>query len=136
MLTGGEMIAGGARSKGQGGEREFCKILTEALRLPAPLSRNIDQTRIGGADIVELMPFAIEVKRQQVLHIPAWLDQAERQTTKRNPIPVLAYRQNGYKWTIMVKLGLVGKKRFKGISGNWCTINLETFVAIAKIIRG
>lgn len=129
------LTPGGSRTKGQGGERELCKLLSQLLKLEKPLERNVDQTRIGGADIVDLKPFAIEVKRQQTLQINTWLAQAVSQATKRNPIPVLVYRKNGGKWTVMLPAGVAFKKRFTGAQKEWLTMSLEAFVTIAKVLK-
>lgn len=126
------------RSKGQVGEREFCEKLSTGLGLLRCLRRNLDQVRLGGADIVELAPFAIEVKRQQALSINTWWKQALSQTTARNPIPVLAWRKNGMQWTIRMRMSdLVGKKLRKSIPSDqaiaYCDMHLDTFIAIAKL---
>ncbi len=50
------------RRKGAAGEREVLKLLGDELGVL--LSRNLQQTREGGADCIALKGFAIEVKRQ------------------------------------------------------------------------
>ena len=121
------------RSKGQTGERELCLVLSKELGLAKPLQRNIDQVRDGGADIMELPPFAIEVKRQQNLSINTWLKQAVSQVTPRNPIPVLAYRQNNKKWTFMIPFGAVVKKKLrKKVQKEWISMGIGGFIAICS----
>jgi hypothetical protein len=128
------MIAGGHRTKGHGGERELCKELAFLLNLKTPLERNVDQVRDGGADIITLRPFAIEVKRQEALHINAWVEQAKSQVTRKNPIPVLFYRQNNRQWHIMLPINVVARKEFRSINDHWVTINMATFITIAKAL--
>lgn len=128
------MIAGGHRTKGHGGERELCKELTFLLKRQVPLERNVDQVRDGGADIINLRPFAIEVKRQESLNIKAWLKQAKSQATKKNPIPVLFYRQNNRQWHVMLDINVVARKEFRSIKDHWVTIDMGTFVMIAKAL--
>ncbi len=141
------------RSKGQVGERELCMLLSKGLGADFPgvgsgvgessvgLVRNIDQVRDGGADIMQLVPFAIEVKRGEQLLINKWLVQAARQVTAVNYIPVLAYRQNRRKWVFMLPFVAVAKKRFTGKKmkkivrkneGFWISVDLNGFLAIVK----
>ena len=121
----------GRRAKGHNGELQFAKLLTTSLKLKKPLTRNIDQVRFGGADIMSLEPFAIEVKRCQTFNFPAWHKQAENQTTLANPVPVLAYRRNNQKWRINMRSKDLLKKRLIK-KDEWITITLEQFLKIAK----
>jgi|LGVF01.1.fsa_nt_gb Holliday junction resolvase len=123
----------GVRSKGHSGEREFCKLITTGLGLQDELSRNIDQVKFGGADIVGLRPFAIEVKRQEQQTINTWWRQAKSQVTDRNPIPVLAYRKNHQKWQIMMPLkALTKKKKYKLGRDDTVTMSPEVFLAVIR----
>jgi len=125
------------RNKGQSGERELCLVLSKELGLRELLTRNIDQVRDGGADIMGLPPFAIEVKRQQSLNINAWLKQAVSQVTPKNPIPVLAYRQNNRKWTFMIPFGVVAKKKLrKKVGQEWISMGIGAFIAICSLKYG
>lgn len=93
------------RSKGQRGERETIKLLSDwarpvtmAVGMPEiELTRNLVQTRGGGYDIVGLEWLALEVKRQETLSLGPWWKQTLRQTGP-DQIPLLMYRQNHGKW--------------------------------------
>lgn len=121
------------RGKGSAGEREICDILSARLNLKTKLTRNLEQTRYGGADIMTLKPFAIEVKRQQNLQINDWLRQAVSQVTKKNHIPVLIYRQNKQKWAVMIPFNTVANKKLGKVhSDHFVTISLDLFVEVCK----
>jgi hypothetical protein len=124
----------GVRGKGHAGEREICAILTKQLNLEEPLSRNIDQVKYGGADIVGLEPFAIEVKRQEQQALNTWWVQARSQVTKRNPIPVLIYRKNHQPWRVVMACRDVFKKKHKVTKADYITMEFQTFVQVAKSI--
>jgi hypothetical protein len=85
-----------SRRKGQAGEREALKLL--GLELGEMLTRNLQQTREGGADCLCVKGWAIEVKRQESLSRPAWWRQACEQAAKENAEPMLLYRRNHGKW--------------------------------------
>ena len=88
------------RTKGAAGEREFAKLIGEYLNIEC--RRNLEQTRSGGADLLGVGPWAIEVKRQERLCIPAWWEQACDQAG--DAWPALAYRQSRQPWTVVVPL--------------------------------
>jgi hypothetical protein len=116
------MLSGkSCRRKGQSGEREFISLLQDRLELD--LSRNLDQTRDGGYDILGIPQLAIEVKRQENLSIPSWWSQAAKQANK-DQYPVLAYRQSRKPWTIIVPAKFVNSK----LSNNsLVTIDIDLF---------
>lgn len=93
-------------AKGQRGERELCSLLSEKLGID--LAWNLGQSRSGGADI-ELPGYAIEVKRGERL-LSKWIDQAIRQAGN-DRIPVLAWRQNGKPWRVLILTDLDGLAR-------------------------
>ena len=95
------MKPGGARQKGQDGEREVIKLLKECCGESAEMKRNLAQTREGGYDIVGFDWLAIEVKRQETLDVEAWWKQTLRQAGAEK-IPVLIYRQNRKGWNVMM----------------------------------
>lgn len=98
------------RTKGQNGEREAIRLfelwaspVTTALALSElKLSRNLDQTRIGGYDVLGLDWMALEVKRQEKLSIPMWWRQCCSQADA-SQVPVLAYRQNRGPWRFRLR---------------------------------
>lgn len=95
----------GSRMKGQEGEREFCKVLEKLFSFDGKITRNLEQTRQGGADITMFPMLSIEVKRQESLDVSNWWKQAVTQSKEmENKIPVLAFRQNRRKWRVLMPL--------------------------------
>lgn len=89
-----------SRDKGARGEREFLKALGDELG--EALTRNLEQTRNGGADCLKVKGWAIEVKRREALSRPAWWRQACEQAESAGGQPMLAYRRNREPWRVMV----------------------------------
>ena len=129
-----------ARSKGQRGEREIIDLLQPHInevsaynQVPPPfLQRNQMQSHQGGYDIVGLPMFAFEVKRvenETPGAIAGWWAQCVRQA-KAGEEPVLFYRRNGGKWTVMLftRLDLDEKRRYKVPS----KIAIEHFIFYMK----
>jgi hypothetical protein len=113
------MKPGGARQKGQEGEREVIKLLSECCGEDITLKRNLMQSMEGGYDIVGLDWLALEVKRQETLDIENWWKQTLRQAGDTR-IPVLLYRQNRKQWYV-VMWGQIGQMRCR------VTVNMLTF---------
>lgn len=90
------------RRKGANGEREFINMLRDDFGIEA--TRNLDQTREGGADIVGVGEWAIEVKRAKEPKINTWWAQACEQAEKINKIPALAYRLDHQAWRVIFPL--------------------------------
>lgn len=90
----------GKRAKGAGGERELASILSD--QLGQAVNRNLGQARDGGDDIT-IQQFRIEVKRHERLQVMAWCAQVEK-TCGAGDIPVVAFRQNGEDWRVVLKL--------------------------------
>ena len=61
------------RNKGAQAERELFALLTDGLGLN--ITRNLVQTRAGGADTIDIPGVALEVKRHEVLQIGSWWEQ-------------------------------------------------------------
>lgn len=93
-----------SRNKGARGEREFLAKLGEELG--EALTRNLQQTREGGADCVVVHGWAIEIKRQERLSRGAWWRQAVKQAEKLGVQPMLAYRRNGEPWRVWIREGV------------------------------
>lgn len=105
-----------SRGKGQRGEREVVKLLTQWYNdiclekgLPpvttktSPFQRNQNQTATGGSDVSNLFGLDIEVKRQETLNINQWWEQVNQAASDSGGnCPILMYRQNGNKnsWKI------------------------------------
>jgi hypothetical protein len=86
--------------KGKRGEREVLKLLSDELGII--LTRNLEQTRNGGADCVLLKGFALEVKYCKKLSRPTWWRQACKQAEALGVQPILAYRRNREPWSFWV----------------------------------
>jgi len=96
------MNGAGRRSKGAAAERELAKLLGE--QLASEVTRNLEQTRSGGHDLIGIPGWAIEVKRQESLSLSAWWEQAHKQAENANLCPALAYRQNRKPWRFVVQI--------------------------------
>ena len=90
------------RSKGQRGERELFGLLSDELGFI--VERNIDQTRNGGADCIQVPGWALECKRCETLNINVWWAQAARQADELNRMPMLLYRQSRKPWRAVIEL--------------------------------
>jgi hypothetical protein len=91
----------GARAKGARGEREVCQLIAGITG--DDVSRNIGQSRDGGHD-VDWGPFAIEVKSQQTVSMPAWQSQVIRSVKGTDKIPTVAWRRKSEEWWIALPM--------------------------------
>jgi len=91
-----------SRTKGAQAERELAGMLRSEL---GDVTRNLNQTRDGGCDLLGVGPFALEVKRQEKLELRAWWQQACDQADRERLIPALAYRQSYRPWQFVVPAG-------------------------------
>jgi hypothetical protein len=89
-----------SRDKGARAEREALRELGD--RLGEMLTRNLTQTREGGADCLCVRGWAIEVKRVERLSRPTWWRQACDQAARLGVEPILLYRRNREQWTAWV----------------------------------
>lgn len=87
------------RTKGQVGEREFAKLIFTNLGIEC--KRRVEQTRDSGHDL-DLMDYAIEVKRAKKKNISGWWKQTVENAIAVNKIPILAYRLDNQKWEIVM----------------------------------
>jgi hypothetical protein len=91
-----------SRNKGQVGERELCKLLSDELGVL--VTRNVDQARKGGADCLELQGFTVEIKRQERLARPTWWAQAVRQAEAHGTgEPIVFYRRSREPWQALIR---------------------------------
>jgi hypothetical protein len=103
------------RTKGADGERQVYKMLNDiivkvmsAMAFPAEdiekartmVQRNQNQSAVGGCDLTNTFGIAIEVKRQEVLSIPAWWRQVCTAAERNNELPLLIFRQNNKPWRV------------------------------------
>lgn len=97
-----------SRAKGKAGERELIGELKKLLppEMTSELTRNLDQTRDGGHDILGLGDWALEVKRYAEV-LPADLErfwsQATEQARKDGKRAALAFRQDRRPWRVVIK---------------------------------
>lgn len=111
------------RNKGAAGERELAKLLSE--RLDIECYRNLEQSRCGGADLLDVGPWAIEVKRHERLAISTWWGQACQQA--KDLWPALAYRQSRQPWTVLVPLAVLVGERGDFVTGHRAALSLDGF---------
>ena len=98
------------RAKGASGEREFCKWMENNLKLDHRPTRNLEQVRGGGSDIIDVYPFCVEVKRREVLDLQSWWIQVKHDAKKLgdDAIPIVAFRQNRKPWEFLISSGYIG----------------------------
>lgn len=127
-----------SRAKGKSGERELIGELKALLppEMTSELTRNLDQTRDGGHDILGLDGWALEVKRYaQVL--PADLARFWQQTTTQarnnGSLPALCFREDRRAWRALVRmsdvLGWDTEEEFDDYSLT-CEMSLELFAIL------
>ncbi len=98
------------RTKGAKGELEFCKWLYTNYNIPMP-TRNLEQVRSGGSDIIDVEPFYFEIKRCEKLELYSWWLQVTRAVNKtciENIVPVVAFRQNRKDWEFLIPATEIG----------------------------
>lgn len=100
------------RTKGAGGERELCALLSDAFG--EKITRRLGQARDRGHDI-DLDPFLIECKRRarigllyewmaQVAHSVAFTKPAKEGDKYWPRCPVVMLRADGKDWLVVMKL--------------------------------
>lgn len=124
-----------SRNKGQRGEREFIKMMQDAVDdvfRDSPdrfeLKRNLFQTREGGDDVAgmpeEFDFVSVEIKFQEQLHLNKWWEQAVRQAGGTK-IPVLAFRQSRQKWKVML---------FTSSNDPYAPVNFESVISVEQFL--
>ena len=102
-----------SRAKGKAGERELIGELKKLLpsEMTSELTRNLDQTRDGGHDILGLDGWALEVKRYAEV-LPADLarfwDQTTEQARNNEARPALCFRQDRRPWRTVIRISDAG----------------------------
>ena len=90
-----------SRTKGAGGERELCALLSDAFG--EKICRKLGQARDAGNDI-DLAPFRIECKRRaRVGNLYEWLAQTIDRM-RDDETPVVMVRADGQKWLAVMFL--------------------------------
>lgn len=90
------------RRKGKVGELELVRLLRELLG--ANVARNLEQSRQGGADLLGLPGWAVEVKRAARARLAEWWLQACTQAEVTGLRPALCYRLDRQPWRVVVAL--------------------------------
>jgi hypothetical protein len=90
-----------SRRKGADGEREFCRMATEALG--ETFRRNLRQYQESDGD-VPIGPFLVEVKNCARISERDWWKQAVAQAKARQAIPALAYKIARHGWRVVLPL--------------------------------
>ncbi|WP_290371909.1 hypothetical protein [uncultured Parasutterella sp.] len=89
------------RTKGADGEREVCRIIHEQLGVE--VSRNLSQTREGGADI-KFPPFSIEVKRRsRIGNVYEWMEQSQKSCSGSEK-PIVICRADRRDWLVVMPI--------------------------------
>jgi hypothetical protein len=85
------------------------------------ITRNLDQTRDGGHDLIGVPGWAIEVKRYKEHNaslVKAWWMQAVDQAAAVGQEPVVFYRLDRKPWRVLMRFGdieLFGKYDLRGV---------------------
>lgn len=90
-----------SRAKGAAGEREFSKLLSEAMGVE--IKRKLGAARDGGDDL-EYGLFSFEVKRQEVIKIEEWMAQALASAEPSGRIPVVVFRRSNSRWRACIDI--------------------------------
>lgn len=90
------------RRKGASGERELAGLLREQLGLE--VTRNLEQCRSGGCDLLGLEGWSPEVKRAARSRITEWWAQCCAQAAADGNRPVLFYRLDRQPWRAVLAL--------------------------------
>ncbi len=99
-----------SRNKGKGGELEVRDLFRAAFEGIIPdvtvIRRNHQQAEIGGADLVGVPYYSVEVKRMKQIswgkELDSWWEQCTRQAKEEDKIPLLLFRQDHGKWFVML----------------------------------
>lgn len=105
------------RQKGAEGERQVAKALNEVIAAvlreqqwsPEVIAgcancvqRNQNQSAVGGCDLSNVFGIAVEIKRQEQLSVNTWWTQCVAAAARNREFPVLVYRQNKQKWSVVM----------------------------------
>ena len=126
------------RNKGAGGEREAIRVLGEQLGavVETELKRNLQQTRDGGADLIGLGAWRIEVKRSKIKRMSPWWAQAVEQTDEGR-WPVVMYRLDfSREWRACVHISDLSPTSFsdwpKDDLSGVVELSVQAFAAIVR----
>lgn len=117
------------RRKGKRGELELRDLLAEHLGVE--FTRNLEQSRAGGSDLLGLPGWAIEVKRAAAPSLGAWWAQACRHATGPDR-PALFYRLDRKPWRVVLALRDVAAGLESAPLDMKIETGVEEFCAIAR----
>lgn len=102
MEEGPKRLTGrGSRAKGAKGERDVCHLISAITG--EIVNRNIGQSRDGGHDI-DWGPFALEVKSQQTVTMPAWQTQVRKSVEGTDLVPSVVWRRKAEEFWIALPM--------------------------------
>jgi hypothetical protein len=125
-----------SRAKGKSGERELIGELKKLLpsEMTSELTRNLDQTRDGGHDILGLDGWALEVKRYAEV-LPADLDRFWKQACEQaarndGSRPALCFREDRRAWRTVIRVSDVSQIDATDDYSETVEMSLELFARI------
>lgn len=118
------------RRKGKDGELELARLLREYLGVN--VTRNLMQSREGGADLLGIPGWALEVKRAARPRLSEWWLQTCQQADVVGRKPALAYRLNRQPWRVVVALRHVATGFENAPLALRLESDLETFAALVR----
>lgn len=125
-------VGASQRTKGAAAERELAKLL--GVHLDCDIKRNLNQVRDAGHDL-DGLPFALEVKRQEVLRVRDWWQQAVEQGKACGKPPALAYRQSRRPWRFVVPSKLVGFEQCSDSYDETVELGIILFASLVEANR-
>ena len=117
-------------TKGKDGERELIRHLRNLLGIE--LTRNLDQVRDDGSDILGLEGFFIKCKRSKASHINGWWTQAVHQAKANQGKPALCYRVDRGQWRVILALRHLVPGFETAPHTLWLETSLDVFAAIIR----
>jgi hypothetical protein len=134
-----------SRAKGAGAELEFSSIIFKLSGIR--LTRNLEQSRSGGHDLVvhgdetgqvadSFRTLAIEIKRHSKVTpglIKAWWAQAQQQAEHNGLTPILAYRADRQDWQVIAPLHIINGSMSRNLSlDSTCSVSVKGFCSIIR----
>jgi len=124
-----------SRTKGATAELEAARWLQSTFRLEHTPQRNLEQVRSGGHDLLGFPPFYVEVKRQEILNLRGWWQQAlnaARNSEDDDAEPVVMYRQNRGPWLFLISARHLNMSQDAGLKLGYLHIKQNVFIPWAK----
>lgn len=118
------------RCKGARGERELAGLLRE--HLGEDVTRNLEQSRQGGADLLGVPGWAVEVKRAARPRLSEWWLQTCSQAEMAGQRPALFYRLDRQPWRVVVALRHVATGFTHAPLNMRVEMDIEVFAALAR----